>query len=125
MIAVVADTTEDASVKAMVGEVDRSFGRIDILVNCAAVPGGTPAPPRLDQIDDEAFFSDMNTKVIGHLRCIREVAPYITRSGWGRIINLAALPLEAEDRRSAACATPRWLRSPRPWPTSLAHLAST
>lgn len=91
VMAVVADTTSDASVKAMVGEVYRSFGRIDILVNCAAVPGGASAPPRLDQIDDEAFFSDMNTKVMGYLRCIREVAPYMTSSGWGRIINLSGL----------------------------------
>ena len=125
VIAVVADTTEDASVKAMVGEVDRSFGRIDILVNCAAVPGGTSAPPRLDQIDDDAFFSDMNTKVMGYLRCIREVAPYMTRSGWGRIINLSGLAARSGGSTIGSIRNAAVVALTRPWPTSLALLAST
>ena len=33
----------------------------------------------------------MNTKVLGYLRCAREVAPYMAGRGWGRIINLSGM----------------------------------
>src|SRR3984893_14376717 len=35
-----ADTGSDASVRAMVDQATRELGRLDILVNCAAQPGG-------------------------------------------------------------------------------------
>src|ERR1700687_3149583 len=40
IVPIVVDTGSDASVKAMVGEAASALGRIDILVNCAAQPGG-------------------------------------------------------------------------------------
>ncbi|HEX6513162.1 MAG TPA: SDR family oxidoreductase, partial [Chloroflexota bacterium] len=66
-------------------------GRIDILVNCAATPGGQAPPPKLLEVTDEAFFADMNVKVMGYLRCIREVAPHMMRNRWGRIISISGL----------------------------------
>jgi NAD(P)-dependent dehydrogenase (short-subunit alcohol dehydrogenase family) len=33
----------------------------------------------------------MNVKVMGYLRCAREVAPHMIRQGWGRIINISGL----------------------------------
>jgi NAD(P)-dependent dehydrogenase (short-subunit alcohol dehydrogenase family) len=68
-----------------------AFGTLDILVNCAARPGGQVAPPRLAEITDDLFFDDMNIKVIGYLRCAREVAPHMIEQGWGRIISLSGL----------------------------------
>ncbi|MCX6020894.1 MAG: SDR family oxidoreductase, partial [Chloroflexi bacterium] len=34
---------------------------------------------------------DMNVKVLGYLRCAREVAPFMQAQGWGRIINISGL----------------------------------
>jgi NAD(P)-dependent dehydrogenase (short-subunit alcohol dehydrogenase family) len=85
-----ADTGQDESVRRMVEEAAGELGRIDIQVNCAARPGGQ-APPTLSEITDELFWDDMNTKVMGYLRCAREVAPYMIRRGWGRIINISGL----------------------------------
>src|SRR5207249_3826674 len=62
-----------------------------ILVNCAARPGGQTAPPRLGEITDNHFWADVNVKVMGYLRCAREVAPHMIRQGWGRIINVSGL----------------------------------
>src|SRR5437870_11646208 len=87
----VADTGSDESVKSMVEQAAQALGRIDILVNAAAQPGGQAPPPRLAQITDEAFYSDVNVKVMGYLRCAREVAPYMIRQGWGRIISISGL----------------------------------
>jgi NAD(P)-dependent dehydrogenase (short-subunit alcohol dehydrogenase family) len=91
ILPVVADTGRDADVKAMVAHVLESFGRVDILVNCAAKPGGQAPPPKLAEIDDEVFWSDVNVKVMGYLRCAREVAPHMVRQGWGRIISISGL----------------------------------
>jgi NAD(P)-dependent dehydrogenase (short-subunit alcohol dehydrogenase family) len=91
IVPIVADTSSDASVKAMVEQAAEALGHIDILVNCAAQPGGQAPPPKLAEITDDAFFSDVNVKVMGYLRCAREVAPHMSRQGWGRIISISGL----------------------------------
>jgi NAD(P)-dependent dehydrogenase (short-subunit alcohol dehydrogenase family) len=86
-----ADTGEDASVKKAVADVAAAFGRIDILVNCAAQPGGQAKPPALGEITNEHFWADMNVKVMGYLRTAREVAPHMIKQKSGRIINVSGL----------------------------------
>jgi NAD(P)-dependent dehydrogenase (short-subunit alcohol dehydrogenase family) len=86
-----ADTGEDAEVRVAIGEISARFGRIDILVNSAAQVAGHSRPPVLADITDEHFWSDMNIKVMGYLRCAREAAPVMARAGWGRIINISGL----------------------------------
>ena len=85
------DTSDDASVKAMVAAVMKAFGRIDILVNCAAKPSGQSKPPSLTEITTEEFWDHMNTKVMGYLRTAREVAPHMIKQKSGRIINVSGL----------------------------------
>jgi NAD(P)-dependent dehydrogenase (short-subunit alcohol dehydrogenase family) len=53
-LAISADTGKDEDVRRMVSEVLAAFGRIDILVNCAALPGGQAPPPKLAEITDDA-----------------------------------------------------------------------
>src|SRR5205085_2317119 len=91
IVPVTADTGSDESVKSMVDRVASAFGHIDILVNCAAQPGGQRPPPKLAQITDDAFYSDVNVKVMGYLRCAREVAPHMIQQQWGRIISISGL----------------------------------
>jgi NAD(P)-dependent dehydrogenase (short-subunit alcohol dehydrogenase family) len=85
------DTGDDAAVKEMVAEVAAAFGRIDILVNCAAQPGGQGKPPSLTQISNEHFWADMNVKVMGYLRTSREVVPHMIKARSGRIIHVSGL----------------------------------
>ena len=91
IVPIVADTGSDESVKAMVEQAASALGHLDILVNCAAQPGGQAPPPRLAEITDDAFYSDINVKVMGYLRCAREVTPHMLRQGWGRIISISGL----------------------------------
>lgn len=91
IVPVVGNTAEDASVKSMVEQAVGALGRIDILVNCAAQPGGQGAVPKLADVTDDLFWSDVNVKVMGYLRCAREVAPHMIGQGWGRIINISGL----------------------------------
>lgn len=91
VVPVVIDTGSNASVEAGVKQVASELGGIDILVNCAARPGGQGPVPRVGEITDEAFNEDMNVKVMGYLRCAQAVAPHMTEHGWGRIINISGL----------------------------------
>ncbi|MET0606443.1 MAG: SDR family oxidoreductase [Beijerinckiaceae bacterium] len=86
-----ADTGDDESVRATVKQIADDFGRIDILVNAAAQPGGQAPPPKLKDVDDKIFWPDVNVKVMGYLRMARETAPYMIERGFGRIINISGL----------------------------------
>ncbi len=89
--AIAADTWSDSSVKSMVASALQVLGRIDILINAAGQPGGQAPSPKLAEIDDTVAWPDLNVKVLGYLRCIREVAPYMAARGGGRIVNISGL----------------------------------
>ena len=90
VVPIVADTTDGPSIQAMVERVQREYGRLDILVNNAAPPGGM-RPPALSEITSSHFEAEMNVKVMGYLRCAQAVAPIMQTQGWGRIINISGL----------------------------------
>lgn len=90
ILPVVTDTTNWESVRRMVESTVVTLGRVDILVNNAATPGGL-VRGALAEASEEALMDDINTKVIGYFRCAKAVAPYMQRQGWGRIINIGGL----------------------------------
>jgi NAD(P)-dependent dehydrogenase (short-subunit alcohol dehydrogenase family) len=90
IIPVVADTTSSESVRRLVDTTRAQLGRIDILVNNAATPGGVVHGPLADA-DDKALLEDIDTKVVGYMRCAKAVAPHMQERGWGRIINIGGL----------------------------------
>lgn len=91
-IGVVADTTKDREVRSAVAEATDRLGGIDILVNGAAKAASGP-PAAYSDLDDDDLRSEVETKVLGYLRCIRAVAPAMVERGWGRIINISGLNL--------------------------------
>lgn len=92
VIAVVADTTNDEQVRSAVATAAKQLGgAIDILVNAAAEPAGYAAPPRIEEIGGEFFHRELDIKVMGYIRCAREVVPGMRAAGWGRIVNVSGL----------------------------------
>jgi NAD(P)-dependent dehydrogenase (short-subunit alcohol dehydrogenase family) len=89
VIGVSVDTSDDASVAEMVKTVSSRLGGVDILINAAATPDA--GVTSLANLTNEQFLDAMNVKVLGYLRCIREVAPLMRANGWGRIINISGL----------------------------------
>jgi NAD(P)-dependent dehydrogenase (short-subunit alcohol dehydrogenase family) len=87
----VADTTDDDDVRAMVAEVAGAFGGVDVLVNAAARPASSTPTPPLSGLTDDALRAELETKVLGYLRCARAVAPLMAAQGFGRIINISGL----------------------------------
>jgi len=92
VVGVVADTRIDDAVRAAVAAAAEQLGGpIQVLVCAAAEPAGFAAPPKLAQIETGHFHAEMDTKVMGYLRCAREVAPGMQAGGWGRIVNVSGL----------------------------------
>ncbi len=92
VVGISGDTTSDEQTRQAVMEAVRLLGgSIDILVNAAAEPAGFAGPPKLAQITSEFFHAELDTKVMGYIRCAREVAPGMAAKGWGRIVNVSGL----------------------------------
>jgi NAD(P)-dependent dehydrogenase (short-subunit alcohol dehydrogenase family) len=90
VIAVPADVTDSAQVEATVEQVARHFGRIDILVNGAAHPGGL-VRNEIEHADPEGLLQDINIKVVGYMRFAKAAAAHMRQRGYGRIINIGGL----------------------------------
>src|SRR5258707_10101094 len=84
IIGVPADLNDPAAVQAVFDRTMTEFGRLDILVNCAAVIGRGDFFS-FDDVKWEKMFDD---KLNGTARCIRLAAPLMRQRKWGRIINV-------------------------------------
>jgi len=81
-LALRADVTEEADVRALVREVRARLGRIDILVNNA----GIQKPQPITEITIGDWDSMMAVHLRGAFLCCREVVPIMLSQGGGRII---------------------------------------
>lgn len=79
-----ADLNDPIAVQAVFARTVAEFGRLDILVNCAAVIGRGEFFS-LDEAKWEKIFED---KLNGTARCIRLAVPLMRQRKWGRIINV-------------------------------------
>jgi len=81
----------DISIKAdtirMVEEPVRKFGKLDILVNCAAAQAGGTV---LDA-EPEDYQKIFNTNVMGYGLCAKAAIPYLRQSAGSAIVNIASL----------------------------------
>jgi NAD(P)-dependent dehydrogenase (short-subunit alcohol dehydrogenase family) len=91
VVTVPTDTRDDGSVRAMAERVGQLLGGVDILVNAAAEPAKPGRPPGLAEVTDDALREELETKVLGYLRCARALAPGMVERGWGRIVNISGL----------------------------------
>lgn len=90
VLAVPADVSSTGQVNAMMEQVFARFGRLDILVNGAAHPGGL-VRSAIEEADPEGLLQDIDIKVVGYMRCAKAAAAYMKRGGWGRIVNIGGL----------------------------------
>ena len=90
ILAVSADVSKTDQVQAMMDRVAQHFGRIDILVNGAAHPGGL-VRSEIENADPEGLLEDINIKVVGYMRCAKAASAYMKKNGFGRIINIGGL----------------------------------
>jgi NAD(P)-dependent dehydrogenase (short-subunit alcohol dehydrogenase family) len=87
--AVRADVTDPRSVADMVEAAIDAFGRIDILVNNAAL-FGTLTLKRFEEIDSTEWDRVMAVNVRGIFECTKAVVPHMRANRYGKIINIAS-----------------------------------
>ena len=73
----------------MAAETVKAFGRIDILVNNAAIFSTLKLKP-FEQIGVEEWRKVMDVNILGVALCCRACVPHMRKAGGGRIINLAS-----------------------------------
>jgi NAD(P)-dependent dehydrogenase (short-subunit alcohol dehydrogenase family) len=82
------DVTDDASVAAAARLFEERTGRLDVLVNNAAVTGGMPQLPTT--VDPAAVRTVVETNVIGVIRVTNAMLPLLRRSASPRIVNMSS-----------------------------------
>ncbi|MEU3725411.1 SDR family NAD(P)-dependent oxidoreductase [Streptomyces sp. NPDC031705] len=86
--AVPLDVTDDASVTAAARLIDQQAGRLDVLVNNAAITGDVPQEPT--RIAPATLHTVVDTNVIGVIRVTNAMLPLLRRSAAPRIVNMSS-----------------------------------
>ena len=82
-----ADIGREGAMDAVVDRCVAKFGRIDILVNCAAaIPGFVP----WESLDPEEWDRVLRTNLYGTYLVTRAVTPVMRAAGYGRIVNITS-----------------------------------
>ena len=83
------DVTDGASVKAAVTAVERHFGKLDTLFNCAGGSISEDAP--VGKVDLAAVWDKtMRLDLLGTINCCQYALPAIVRAGGGAVVNMSS-----------------------------------
>ena len=88
-VCVQADVSIEADVRSMVQQMRDRFGRLDVLVNNAAVTHWVPLRD-LDGLTDEVWRDILDVNLVGAFRCIRAAAPLLKETR-GAVVNVASI----------------------------------
>ena len=83
------DVSSEKDTSRMAAETVNAFGRIDILVNNAAVFSTLKLKP-FEEIGVDEWRKVMDVNIMGVALCCRACVPHMRKGGYGRIINLAS-----------------------------------
>jgi len=83
------DITDARQVEDLVANTEKAFGRVDILVNNAALFAKLPLKPFTEISSDEwDLVMKINTR--GVFECVKAVTPVMRRQKYGKIINITS-----------------------------------
>ncbi len=88
-LALQTDVGDEDSVAAMAAKTLDAFGRIDILINNAAVFSRITMAP-FWELPVEEWKAAMHVNITGSMLCARAVVPTMMGAGWGRIVNISS-----------------------------------
>ncbi len=89
-LAAKTDVTSAESTSEMANAVVEKFGRVDVLVNNAALYGSLTFAP-FDRLEEQEWDAAMNVNVKGIWQCCKAVVPAMKKQNGGSIINISSL----------------------------------
>ena len=89
-LATKTDVTSSESTSEMAAAVVEKLGRIDVLVNNAALYGSLTFAP-FDELDESEWDAAMSVNVKGIWQCCKAVLPTMKKQNSGSIINISSL----------------------------------
>ena len=84
---VALDVTDEASAAEASAQIDREYGRLDVLVNNAGVSGGMAQP---SQVDLDRLRMVFETNVFGIVNVTNAMLPLLRRSGAAVVVNVSS-----------------------------------
>jgi NAD(P)-dependent dehydrogenase (short-subunit alcohol dehydrogenase family) len=103
VLPVAADVTRAEDCRRFIDEAMGTFGGIDILVNNA----GTSAAHGLEEVDDAAWYADIDLKLMAAVRLCRAAVPLMRSRGGGAIVNATIVGAKAPAARSLPTSVTR------------------
>lgn len=91
---ITCDLHSTDEIKAAFETAEKTFGKLDVLVNCAAYGGGAGGKSceyRLDMIPDDTWEEGVDGTLNVIFRCTREIIPYFDKNGGGVIVNVGSM----------------------------------
>lgn len=82
------NTSDEKEVQKVFNEINKEFGKIDVLVNNAGIPG---ANKPTDEMTEAEWDAVMAVNVKGVFLCTKHVIPYLKINKQGSIINLSSI----------------------------------
>ena len=80
------DISKRTEVQSMVARVLAELGRVDVLINNAAIPIGQP----IAEFTEETFHKVINVNLLGAMLCSQAVLKPMKDQKYGRIVNIAS-----------------------------------
>ncbi|HEX4368695.1 MAG TPA: SDR family oxidoreductase [Rhodopila sp.] len=84
------DITDSAAIQALIDNVMKRFGRLDILINDAAYNHAVPFA-NLDDMTPQVWDKIMAVNLTGPMRLTQAAAPIMKAQGRGRVVNIASV----------------------------------
>lgn len=101
-LAVPMDVSSSKSVAEGFAKIMETFGRIDILVNCA----GIDIPGKLVDMSEENWDKTMNVNLKSVFLCAKAVAPIMMEQKSGKIVSISSIAGKlGEDTQGAYCCS--------------------
>ena len=91
-----ADVTKAGDIEALVEATTAAFGGVDIVINNA----GASAAAGFEAVDDDAWYADIDLKLMAAVRLCRAAIPVIRARGGGAILNATVVGGKAPAARA-------------------------
>jgi len=103
VVGISCDVSKADDVKRAYDSAMKELGKLDILVNNA----GTSRAMPFAEVTDELWQEDLDLKLFGAIRFVRQVWPQMQERRWGRIINILNIGAKAPRAASAPTSVTR------------------